>query len=374
MNARNYTEATRKALFALSLGRCYEPDCQEPVVRMDENGSPVVMVQIAHVCAAKEGGPRWDKSMDDDARRAFTNLLLLCTYHHKLVDTLPTGLRYDVKTLMAWKTSREGGIATDLSGLTEDRLIDILGSTLEGVIIDTKTELLDAIDQVELVSRESAGLLRTLVDEIFKRPHLDPDAVASLTDSANTLKGVADYAPMLLDSSRSLSHSLPDYAPMLARSSSELRELPDYAGMLAWSSQSLRDLPDMAGVLRDAAKGLDHLPDYAPMLADSCATLAKVPDHIGALRAVADEVEEAAETAASRIEFALRKVDQLGQNGYTAELHGAAESVAASADQIRNALAGEIPDRWTYILRGIIAGLVIAGVVVALGIWYLVAR
>jgi hypothetical protein len=28
MDVRNYTEATRKALFTLSLGRCYKPNCR----------------------------------------------------------------------------------------------------------------------------------------------------------------------------------------------------------------------------------------------------------------------------------------------------------------------------------------------------------
>ena len=373
MNARNYTEATRKALFALSLGRCYEPDCQERVVRMDEDGTPVVLVQIAHVRAAKKGGPRWDASMNDEARRAFSNLLLLCTYHHKLVDTVPTGLRYDITTLMRWKTSREGQMAADLHGLTEERLVDILGSTFEDVVVETKTELLDAIGEVELVSRESAGLLRTLVDETFKRPHLDPETIASLADSANTLKGVADYAPMLHESSRSLSHSLPDYAPMLARTSSELRELPDHAWMLARSSEVLHNLPDLAATLTDATKGFGLLPDYAPMLATSCAALAEVPDHARTLRSTADEVAEAAFAAANRLESVLHRVNQLGQDGYATELYGAAESVAASADQIHAALAGDVPDRWSYILRGIVIGLVIAGVV-ALGIWYLAAR
>lgn len=345
MDARNYSEGTRKALFTLSLGRCYEPNCQEQVIRMAEDGTPIVLVQIAHIRAAKKGGPRYDESMNDDARRAFTNLLLLCTYHHKLVDNLPTGLRYSVTNLTEWKTAREGQMVDDLRMLTEDRLIDILGSTLGGVILDTKTELMDAIGEIEQVSRESAGLLRTLVDETFKRPHLDPEAIASLADSANTLRGVAEYAPMLHESSRSLSYSLPDYAPMLARSSSELRDLPDYAAMLGRSSSELHGLPDWVDMLHRATTNLSYLPDYAPMFAQSCDVLANIPDHVAISRSAAGTVSD----ATNQLRQALHEIESLRRTGYATELHSAATRVAETADNIRDAAAaaaaGQQPDR-----------------------------
>jgi hypothetical protein len=74
---RDYSAATRKALFALSLGRCYEPECQSRVIRMAD-GVPVVLIQISHIRAAKKDGPRYDPSMTDEQRRSFPNLLLLC--------------------------------------------------------------------------------------------------------------------------------------------------------------------------------------------------------------------------------------------------------------------------------------------------------
>ena len=47
---------------------------------------PAIKVQIAHIRAANKNGPRFDANMTDDERRAFPNLLLLCTYHHASVD------------------------------------------------------------------------------------------------------------------------------------------------------------------------------------------------------------------------------------------------------------------------------------------------
>src|SRR5437588_12489347 len=106
MGARNYTEATKKALFALSLGRCYEPDCQTRVITMAPDGTPVVTVHIAHIRAASYDGPRFDESMDDDERRAFRNLLLLCAYHHPLVDNKTHGDSYSLDILIDWKKKR----------------------------------------------------------------------------------------------------------------------------------------------------------------------------------------------------------------------------------------------------------------------------
>lgn len=104
--SRNYLEVTKKSLFTLSLGRCYEPDCPNRVVQM-AGEHPIVQVQISHIRAAKKNGPRYDENMTDDDRRAFRNLLLLCTFHHQLVDKKPTGDSYSVEELQRWKEERE---------------------------------------------------------------------------------------------------------------------------------------------------------------------------------------------------------------------------------------------------------------------------
>ncbi|KAA9159447.1 hypothetical protein FPZ12_020305 [Amycolatopsis acidicola] len=376
MDARNYTEATRKALFTLSLGRCYEPNCQELVIRMADDGTPIVLVQIAHIRAAKRGGPRYDESMNNDSRRAFTNLLLLCTYHHKLVDNLPTGLRYSVETLTEWKAAREGQMSDDLRMLTEDRLIDILGSELGDVILDTKNELMEAIGEVEEISREGAGMLRTLVNETFKRPHLDPEAIASLADSANTLRGVTEYAPMLHESSTSLSRSLPDYAPMLARSSSQLRDLPDYASMLALSSSKLQGLPDWVAMLEQATRKLSYLPDHTPRFAQACDALANVPEHAQILHTAANAVSD----TANQLHNVLNKLSALRETDLTSKLDGSAALISKTAEEIYDAAetasaiaTGQQPDRLSYLMRGVVIGLAIAAIL-TLGIWYLASR
>lgn len=379
MGARNYSEATRKALFALSLGRCFEPNCPERVVRMSEDGVPVVLVQIAHIHPAKKGGPRGnaDPSLSVEFRRSFANLLLLCTYHHKLVDNMPTGDHYSVEQLNAWKAGREGKLVDHLQMVTDERLAEILGSSLSSVITETKTQLLAAIGGVETVSQDNARLLRTLVDETFNRPHLDPDAVAALAESAHALRGVAEYAPMLSASSTALSSTLPDYAPMLARSSSTLVNLPDWVVMLRDAARDLSHLRDHVPALERASRQLVNLPDYTTMLDHSAKAIVDVPFRAQSLSSAADNANSAALAAADTIRQAIREIDDLRQSGIATELQESAAIIVLAAQQIHSAAAtaaeGQKPDRFTWFLRGALTCLVLVGVL-ALVVWYKVPQ
>lgn len=361
MAGRNYTEATKKALFTLSLGRCYEPNCPERVVQMADE-TPIVKVQIAHIRAAKKGGPRYDENMTDTERSSFPNLLLLCAFHHPLVDKKPTGDNYSVELLEGWKAQREGELTHDLNILTEDGLNEILGSTLEGVIGETKDELLAAIKEVEDITGESAQLLRTLVTETFNRPHLDADTVASLANSAHVLGNLPDYAPMLRESSRSL-ENLPDYAPMLNESSRDLRSLPDYVCMLRESAQALLHLPDYAPMIKESSQTLISLPDYAPMLNEAAQNIRKSAEQVERLLRAAENLNNASY---------ISKLDTATNN-----LASASSDLASNIDEMENAARLALtatetrpPDRLTYVRNGMIAGAIIAALIVG-GIWYL---
>lgn len=120
-----YTSGARAALFAFSRRFCYFPDCDVPVIRF-VGDEPVVNVEIAHIRGALPAAPRYDKSMTDDERRAFRNLILLCVPHHKTIDRLHPN-DYSPEKLTRWKHEHESTeeIAI-LSEITEDRLEQLI--------------------------------------------------------------------------------------------------------------------------------------------------------------------------------------------------------------------------------------------------------
>jgi hypothetical protein len=128
-DGRSYRAGVERALFTLSAGSCYFPDCSTPVVVFVEN-HPVVNVEIAHIHGHAEGSARYDPTMDDENRRSFNNLVLLCHPHHKLVDRLEPD-RFPASELLSWKHARESrGIDRDaMSQLTESKLSDLIETT-----------------------------------------------------------------------------------------------------------------------------------------------------------------------------------------------------------------------------------------------------
>lgn len=311
----------------MSFGRCYFPDCANRVVEM-AGETPIVTAQIAHIRAAKKGGPRYDENMTDEERRSFSNLLVLCTFHHRLIDTKPTGDNYPAELLQEWKEQHEGQLSKDLAALTEEDLTEFLNSTLEELIAETKSELLAAIEKVEAISRESAELLRTLVNETFSSPAIDPDTVAVLAESTQAFNNLPDYAPVLLESSRRFDH-----------------------------------LPDHASMLHESAQGLLNLPDYAPMLQETTHDL---------------------KNAVAEMKQTIQRAERLETSSYFSTINTATSKMESISDDITESIQGlraisaaplgtRPPDRWTYIRNGMIAGAAIATLLMST-IWYLVAH
>jgi hypothetical protein len=106
---------TERALYLLSRGSCYFPDCTVPAIVFVDD-VPISNLEIAHVRGAHPGAARYDEQMDDAARAAFSNLILLCGAHHKLVDRIKPH-EYPSGRLLAWKAEREDGAGADLEGV-----------------------------------------------------------------------------------------------------------------------------------------------------------------------------------------------------------------------------------------------------------------
>lgn len=112
------TSSTVKKLFALSGNACTCPGCSNKLI--EDN---VILGEICHIEAAEENGPRYNKGSDDDYRRSFENLLLLCEKCHKKIDS--DLIAYPTTLLLEWK--KQQNIKKQITGnLVNDEIVDKL--------------------------------------------------------------------------------------------------------------------------------------------------------------------------------------------------------------------------------------------------------
>ncbi|MFE5143924.1 hypothetical protein ACFRDV_40965 [Streptomyces fagopyri] len=109
------TPSVQRKLFLLSGNVCAWPDCSEQLA--PEVGG--YFGQIAHIRAAEEGGPRFDKTMSNNGRRHFANLILLCTKHHRRIDDPETAHQFDPEYLKGIKDRHEDRFRSALAALEQ---------------------------------------------------------------------------------------------------------------------------------------------------------------------------------------------------------------------------------------------------------------
>lgn len=226
VNPRNYSRGTITALALLSQGTCYWPDppCSVPAM-VPIKGHPVFNLEIAHIRAARPNGPRYVPSMTNDQRRAFANLIFLCTPHHLFVDKMRPQ-DYPIGLLEKWKHDRETGKLAQLSqqsNITEDHFQEIVADALEQKI----KEVREAIARIEQIDTDAAALLRDLADQM-NRPTFNTDAVEMLHQSASILHPILEEGNInnLYFAARELS----DMRGLLAELPAIVAQLKKYRG------------------------------------------------------------------------------------------------------------------------------------------------
>ena len=106
MAQRSYTTKTIKVLFGSSGNQCAHPECTNPVVVPGtELSDDAVSAQICHIYAASDNGPRGKPDLTDLERNSADNLILLCGFHHLVVDSQHKD--YPADLLKQWKQDHE---------------------------------------------------------------------------------------------------------------------------------------------------------------------------------------------------------------------------------------------------------------------------
>ena len=281
---RNYGPGTIAGLMTLARGGCYWPGCNEPTVRMVKD-TPVQNLIIAHIVAFKDNGPRAEPTWTTAQRNHFSNLLLLCTVHHKEVDG-PNNKDYPAELLQEWKKAREADGVDALEGLG-----DLTKADLGEMIRVAQAEFVDRVDEAlgefAKTAPELASLLRLataeFADRALQRPSVSEDTAMLLYQASNSLRGLEDNANVLSGAANDL-RGLEDNANTLAGAADDLRGLEDKALSLAAATQYLRGLPDTAVALDNVADRLANLEGQAGQLNDAAKTVQQAANEV--LRAV----------------------------------------------------------------------------------------
>jgi hypothetical protein len=105
----------RKRLWGLSASRCAFPDCRQELVEETSDGEGAVLVgQEAHIVAQSSDGPRGISDLSATERDSYSNLILVCSRHHIVIDSDVAA--YPVDTLLGFKADHELWVRTNLSG------------------------------------------------------------------------------------------------------------------------------------------------------------------------------------------------------------------------------------------------------------------
>jgi len=123
---------TQKMLWGRSAARCSMPECRiELVQNATETDDETVIGENCHIVAESDEGPRANPTMPLEQRNTYNNLILLCSNHHKIIDSQEG--EYTVARLHEIKKNHEGWVREQL-GIDDNRQYD---EEIYAGIIDT---------------------------------------------------------------------------------------------------------------------------------------------------------------------------------------------------------------------------------------------
>jgi hypothetical protein len=101
-----FSEGTKRVIAQRAAYRCSDPSCRVQTVFPHLDSTKSVLTGVAaHICAAAEGGPRYDVRQTAEERRSPGNGIWLCHSHSDRIDK--DEQKYSVSILQTWKSDHE---------------------------------------------------------------------------------------------------------------------------------------------------------------------------------------------------------------------------------------------------------------------------
>lgn len=107
MSKTRIPDKVKLKLWTKSGGRCQFRGCNELLYRDDKTYAQMNRAYIAHIVADSPGGVRGDKELSPKLAKEFSNLMLLCDTHHRMIDDPSNGAKYTVELLQTYKKEHE---------------------------------------------------------------------------------------------------------------------------------------------------------------------------------------------------------------------------------------------------------------------------
>lgn len=163
------TSDVLRKLYLRSGNVCAYPDCKRAMI----NNRGVMIGRICHIEAAKPAGKRFNKHMDNEERRAFENLVLMCGDHHTEIDSCAK--TYPVKKLQKWKRKHE-------------KKFSAIGKTLTRAF---KDQFEDKTDGIVTTLPKTCKRLQAAVPDAFSDGDI-PDLINEIKDYTDRLNKCPD--------------------------------------------------------------------------------------------------------------------------------------------------------------------------------------
>lgn len=163
MGRKPIKDTVLRFLYGKSGNKCAYPNCTAPIFESDGT----LTGECCHIEAYSPNGARYNASTSCEEKNAEENLILMCSRHHKIIDTHPE--QYSVETLKKYKQQHE------LQYSHEQRELDLnMLKALEHSIITywNRIQHLDTADTTGLKMTVDPNFniedLTLLLDENFK--------------------------------------------------------------------------------------------------------------------------------------------------------------------------------------------------------------
>lgn len=119
MSRKNISNKTLRFLFGKSGNNCAFPGCNEPI--FEDDG--LLTGECCHIEAFSQGGARYNPETNETEKNDESNLVLMCSRHHKIIDSLPE--EYPVEKLKAIKKEHEALYSDENRKITEKMLFTL---------------------------------------------------------------------------------------------------------------------------------------------------------------------------------------------------------------------------------------------------------